>query len=205
MDPFLQLVLDTMNQRFNELNTRLTDRDREFADHAASVDSRFTEMVTATSALKQCIAGLESIHVDPITATIEQWLLSLEANYVDRDADYAQRIMDLEAIRTVEVKVGHDARVAALEKAMAELAAWRPDMEGLVDDIKLEVQKFQQPARPPGVRHYVTPSRDLRGLTNDSHAVQCWPHRQTAQWARRRFDYMGCWIRGRHDLDTHPG
>jgi hypothetical protein len=64
-----------MNQRFNELNTRLTDRDREFADHAASVDSRFTEMVTATSALKQCIAGLESIHVDPITATIEQWLL----------------------------------------------------------------------------------------------------------------------------------
>jgi uncharacterized coiled-coil protein SlyX len=128
MDPSLQLILDTMNQRFDELHNRFTDRDREFADHAASVDSRFSEMVTATTVLEQRIADLESIRVDPIAATIEQRLSSLEANYVDHDTDYAQCIADLEAVRAVEAKVSHDARVAAVEKATADLAAWRPDM-----------------------------------------------------------------------------
>lgn len=134
MDPSLQLIFDTMNQRFDELNSRFSDRDREFTDHAASVDSRFGELVAATSALEQRVAGLESIRVDPIAATVEQRLASLEANYVD-----------LEAARAVDAAAGHDVRVAALEKATADLAAWRPGMEGLLDDIKLEVQKLTRP------------------------------------------------------------
>jgi hypothetical protein len=134
MDPSLQLILDTMNRRFDELTSRVSDRDREFADHAASVDSRFGELVAATSTLEQRVAGLESIRVDPIAATVEQRLASLEANYVD-----------LEAARAVDAAASHDVRVAALEKVTADLATWRPGMEGLLDDIKLEVQKLTAP------------------------------------------------------------
>jgi hypothetical protein len=149
MDPALQLILDTMNQRFNELNTRFDDRDREFANHTATIESRFTELefshAAATATLEEHVAGLESIRVNPIVATVKQRLASLEANYVDRDTEYAQRTTDLEAVHATDVKDERHARVATLEKATADLAAWRPDMEGVLDDIRLEVQKFTNP------------------------------------------------------------
>jgi hypothetical protein len=57
----------------------------------------------------------------------------------------AQRIADLEAGCAGNAKDGRDTRVTGLEKATADLLAWRPDMEGVLDDIKLEVQKFTNP------------------------------------------------------------
>jgi hypothetical protein len=74
-------------------------------------------------------------------ATIEQGLTSLEARYIDHDANYSQRISNLEAHRLDHMKDERDACVAALKSATAELAAWRPDMEGIVDDVKLWVEK----------------------------------------------------------------
>ncbi|CAD6255166.1 unnamed protein product [Miscanthus lutarioriparius] len=74
--------------------------------------------------------------------TVEQRLASLEASYVDRDADYSQRISELEAIRVTQIKDERDARVAALESTAADLAAWRPGVEGLLDDVRLQVQKL---------------------------------------------------------------
>ena len=78
-----------MNHCFDKINTHFTDRDREFGTHAAAIESRFTEMAAATMTLQERVVGLESIRVNPIAATVEQRLASLEANYVDRDADYA--------------------------------------------------------------------------------------------------------------------
>jgi hypothetical protein len=39
----------------------------------------------------------------------------------------------LESSRVLHVKDESDPRVAALEKATVDLAAWRPNMEGMLD------------------------------------------------------------------------
>ncbi|CAD6218216.1 unnamed protein product [Miscanthus lutarioriparius] len=153
MDPALQFVLDTMNNRFDELDRRFTERDRAAADRAAAIDSRFAALeatqsaaasaaATTAAALEQRLSGLGSARLTPVAAAIEQRLTTLEANYIDRDADYSQRISDLEALQAAPKSEEHDSRVVALEKATADLAAWRPDMEGLVDDVRLQVQKL---------------------------------------------------------------
>ena len=152
MDPNLQLILDTMNNRFDELDRRFTDRDCASADQDAAVDSRFAALKVTHSAataaaataatLEQRLAGLESVHVSPLPTSIEQRLTSLEASYIDCDTDYSQHIAELEKLHLATTKDERNARVAALDKATADLAAWRPDMEGVVDDICLQVHKL---------------------------------------------------------------
>lgn len=69
MDPALQLILDTMNTRFDELNDRFSVRDREFAACSVAVDLRFDELVASHAApvatLEERVAGLESIQSRP--------------------------------------------------------------------------------------------------------------------------------------------
>lgn len=146
MDPNIKLILDNMNSRFDELDRRFADRDLQFADHAAAVDSRFAALESSRStgaeALERRVSDLEATRRDPAPAAMEERLASLEANYIDRDADYSQRIAELKAVRFVQISKERDARVAALESAMADLAAWRPDVEGLLDDVRIKVQKL---------------------------------------------------------------
>ncbi|CAD6270442.1 unnamed protein product [Miscanthus lutarioriparius] len=153
MDPNLQLILDTMNNRFDELDRRFTDRDCASADQDAAVDSRFAALevthsaataaaAAAAAALEQRLAGLESVHVSPLPTSIEQRLTSLEASYIDCDTDYSQHIAELEKLHLATTKDERNARVAALDKATADLASWHPDMEGVVDDVRLQVQKL---------------------------------------------------------------
>lgn len=71
MDPALQLILDTMNTRFDELDRRFADQDRALADRAAVVDSWFITLevnhaatTTATvAALEHWLANLETIRI----------------------------------------------------------------------------------------------------------------------------------------------
>ncbi|CAD6267782.1 unnamed protein product [Miscanthus lutarioriparius] len=149
MDPALQLILDTMNSRFDDLDRRFAYRDQASADRDAVVDSRFYALAAATSAaattaaaLEQRLAGLESFGIDHVAASMEQRLSSLEASYVDRDTEYTNRINEFESLRVADMTDDRDARVAALEKATTEFAAWRPDMEGVLDDVWLRVEKI---------------------------------------------------------------
>jgi hypothetical protein len=142
-----------MNSWFDELNSRFADQDRAAADRDAVVDSRLAALeanqsaatavaATTAAALEQRLAGLESVHVEPLVASVEQRLTSLEANYADRDAEYSDRFHELEALRVAHMTDESDLRVAALEKETAELKAWRPGVEGFMDDVKLQVQKL---------------------------------------------------------------
>jgi hypothetical protein len=72
-----------------------------------------------------------------MAASIEQHLTSLEANYIDRDAEYSNRFNELEALRVTHMTDDSDVQITALEKATAEVMTWRLDMEGIVDDVKL--------------------------------------------------------------------
>jgi hypothetical protein len=44
---------------------------------------------------------------------------------------------ELEALRVAHMTDDSDVQITALEKVTAELAAWRLDMEGIMDDVKL--------------------------------------------------------------------
>lgn len=70
----------------------------------------------------------------------------------DRDATWASKLDDLRA--------SHDARVTVLEKVIAEFQDWRPEVDGVVDDLKLAVKNlnrhyeraaFEQSTSTPGI------------------------------------------------------
>jgi hypothetical protein len=67
---------------------------------------------------------------------LEQRLSSLEASYIDRDTEYSNRLSELEALRIEHITDDNNLRVAALEKALTDLAAWCSDMEGMLDDVR---------------------------------------------------------------------
>ena len=82
---------------------------------------------------------MEPARLTLVAAAIEPRLITLEANYIDRDADYSKCITDLEALHVAHMTDERDTRMAALEKAIMDLEVWRPNMEGIVDDMKLWV------------------------------------------------------------------
>ncbi|XP_066365145.1 uncharacterized protein [Miscanthus floridulus] len=115
MEPSLKHILDAFNARFDEFNRRLDDRNRAFADHTGSVDSCFatleSSISTQATGLERHLAGIESWLTDPVSASVEQRLASLEASFAD-----GHRPTPLEPSNDVTVKLEFDPRVAALAK-----------------------------------------------------------------------------------------
>jgi hypothetical protein len=136
MEPSLKQILHTLNSRFDEFDRRLDDHDCIFADHTGSVDSRFamleTSISTQATGLERRLAGIESSLPDPVSASVEQRLAFLEASLAD---GHAHRLTDLESSHDTAVKQEYDPCVAALEKVSADLEAWRPGVDGILDDI----------------------------------------------------------------------
>ena len=52
-------------------------------------------------------------------------------------------MVDLELIRIHEINDERDDRVAAVETAVEELVSWRPEVDGLIDDLRLEVKNLR--------------------------------------------------------------
>jgi len=49
---------------------------------------------------------------------------------------------DLDTIRLAHTNDDHDSRVTTLEVATTDLGTWRPAVEALVDDLRLEVKRI---------------------------------------------------------------
>ena len=73
---------------------------------------------------------------------VESRVATLEASYTDHDAEFNNRLRSLEALRGGAVTADRNDRLAILEKATKELCAWRPDVDGVLDDIRISVQKM---------------------------------------------------------------
>jgi hypothetical protein len=65
------------------------------------------------------------------TATMDQQLIALEAVCAD-----------LESLCAAQANAKRDDRVAALEAAATDLGIFRPDVEAVINDLKLEVPKI---------------------------------------------------------------
>ena len=128
-------ILDALNARFDEFDHCLDHRDRAFADRTGSVDSRFatleSSISTQATGLERRLAGIESRLLDPVSTSVEQRLASLEASFAD-----GHRPTTLELSNDATVKPEFDPRVAALAKVSADLEAWRPGVDGVLDDIQ---------------------------------------------------------------------
>ncbi|CAD6230095.1 unnamed protein product [Miscanthus lutarioriparius] len=132
MDPHLKLILDELQQsklefarRFDSheerWERRFADLERDRTTRAAAVDARFDK--------------LESAYTAPPSEDVVRRLDALES-------DVAARLTNLELVRASDpVNDEREARVAALEAATNDISSWRPEVEGVVDDLRLKVQK----------------------------------------------------------------
>jgi len=66
-------------------------------------------------------------------------------SFAQQDERWGKRFDEIDAkweSRIHGVEVAHDERVQSIEKVAASLDAWSPEIEGTVDDIRLEVGKL---------------------------------------------------------------
>lgn len=94
-------------------------------------------------ALSWRVADLEFALADPQVNAIENHMASVEACYTDRDAEFNNRLATLEALRVITNKDLLDDRVSMLEKAMAELSSWKPEADGILDNVRIAVRKLE--------------------------------------------------------------
>jgi hypothetical protein len=130
--------------------------------------------------------------------------MSLEASYIDRDTEYSNRLSELEALCVEHLTNDSDPRLVALEKALADLAAWLLGMEGVLDDVRLHVEKIESKCDQV-VFDNTPPSIGLPSPSSSGGHGHCfWLRLQIAQGSWRQNDYTGYGLRGRHDLDAYP-
>jgi hypothetical protein len=155
MEPNMKLILDELsqlNRRFDDehehWNQRFSDLERSLTSRATTIDARFDALETSRGAdmddLSRRIADLEAAPTDPQIHAVESRLATLEASYSDRDAAFTQRLSELERLRVNTVTAEHDVRVANLEEATKALNSWRPEVDGVLDDVQIAVRKLEK-------------------------------------------------------------
>ena len=131
MDPTTKLIIDEFARRFDtheeRWERRFADFERTSADRSTAVDCR--------------LAALESTTTSSSSNDVSQRLTELELTHAEQESTVAKRLADLESIRVEPVAKDHDARVTALEAIARDVSTWRLELEGVVDDLRLRVQK----------------------------------------------------------------
>lgn len=77
----------------------------------------------------------------PIDPNIVQCISALEVVCVDREATIYKRLLALESICINHIVDECDVCVTALEMNVADVNIWRTKLGGLIDDLRLKVQK----------------------------------------------------------------
>jgi len=122
MDPQLKVILV-------EIQKSRDDYNRRFDNHDEQWKGRFTDLDRARA---------------DRAAAVDKRFDALEFTCSDLAFDIGKRVTDLEALRGGTLLVDSSDHVTALEVATTDLGTWRPEIEALVDDLKLEVKKLSQ-------------------------------------------------------------
>ncbi|CAD6217555.1 unnamed protein product [Miscanthus lutarioriparius] len=122
MEPNLKLVLEEIQKLKEEFG-------RRFDEHNEQWERRFADLKLSRAAHD---------------AAVDKRLDSIELAGADTAYTIGRRVADLEAVRIDPLQDERDDRVTALEVAATDLGTWRPEMEALVDDLRIEMQKLYQ-------------------------------------------------------------
>ena len=126
MEPNLKLVLEEIQKSKEEFG-------RRFDEHNKQWERRFAYLKLSRAAHD---------------AAVDKRLDSIELAGADTAYTIGRRIADLEAVRIDPLQDERDDCVTALEVAATDLGTWRPEMEALVDDLRIEMQKLSQGREP---------------------------------------------------------
>jgi hypothetical protein len=122
MDPNLKLILDEVQQSKLEFARRFDSHEERWERRFADLERDRTSRVAAVDA-----------RFDKLESAYARRLDLLES-------DVAKRLADLELVRAAaSVPDECAARVVALEAAAKDISSWRPEVEGIVDDLRLKV------------------------------------------------------------------
>lgn len=114
MDPQLKLILEEIQKSKEDFNLRFDEHDQQWTRRFSDLDSDRANRAAA----------------------VDKRLDAIESACNNMSADLGKRVVDLEAT--------HDDHVTKLEVAATDLGTWRPEVEALVDDLKIEVKKLSQ-------------------------------------------------------------
>jgi hypothetical protein len=122
-----------LDQGFNGLEQSISERSTVTV---RCIDALEASHFSAVSDLSRRVANLESASADPQPLAATARIAMLEANYANCDAEFTKRLADLEALHHVTASDKPDNRMATLEAAAVDYAAWRSGVEGLLDDVR---------------------------------------------------------------------
>ncbi|CAN6294759.1 unnamed protein product [Urochloa humidicola] len=150
MNPEFKLFLDEINKKLDE----------KFGQFESKWGSRFSESdEKLETRIQKASEKLEHQYSEA-----EERLESQISKYDDQ---WERRFADL--------KISQDSRVAALERVTSSFNEWRPDIEGTMDDIRLEVSKISRnwehallDPRRPGTPVLPTPAMPHPALEHPS-------------------------------------
>ena len=122
MEPNLKLVLEEIQKSKEEFGRRFDEHNEQW---------------------ERCFADFDLACAARDTA-IDKCLDAIQLTDANTAYTIGRRVADLEAVRIDPLRDEHDNRVTALEVAATDLGTWRPEMEALIDDLRLEMQKLSQ-------------------------------------------------------------
>ncbi|CAN6328732.1 unnamed protein product [Urochloa humidicola] len=137
MNPETKLILDTLTKRFDDFELKWGSRfdeaeekiEARFIDSEGKFEARIIESKQKTDARL-----LQS--EDKIGSKVAESEEKLEIRLTATEDGWERRFADM--------VISQDARVTALERASTAYDEWRPDIEGTVDDMRLEVGKLNK-------------------------------------------------------------
>ncbi|CAN6166876.1 unnamed protein product [Urochloa humidicola] len=119
MNPDTKLILDEINKKFDE----------KFGEFESKWGSRFSE---SEGKLESRLKETEEKLKNQFSEAEER----MESRISKADDQWERRFADL--------SIAQESRVSALERAASSFDDWRPDIEGTMDDIRLEVNKISK-------------------------------------------------------------
>lgn len=132
--------------------------------------------------------------LDELTKRFDDLESRLEVRVAEQDDKWERRFGDL--------SISQEARVATVERVAASLEEWRPEIDGVVDDIRLEVGKLTKHWETCGARTFSSSAADFHlGGRAPTCSEQC----RQAQWAPHRQPSPGGWLWFGYRHNSSPG
>lgn len=170
MDPIVAKTFDEMLKRMEDLDAHSTER---WGCLEKRVDDVSTALWEREIMVDSRTASLEDFVSSQYTTTVvaDNW----GSHFESRVSGLETCMADLELIRLAEIRDEHDDRVEALEQAVAELQAWRPEVNGYIDDARYELHRLTKSHTTPLQQPTLSSRPELISVACSGGSKTDWP------------------------------